>query len=573
MPFSHRGSYLAVSHLEPPAAPVAGLWLCSSRLLFQQSCLLRLSLLREGQEFALHYSMTPACLRLHSEDDAWAELVFADPDRLLLRVSGCELLLEAPGGDAGAGADFTLDAAISQITPAGPERWRAVCGSVALLHMHAAAGEVHVQARWTGAGSCDNRLVLDGRNQPAVLVLQESDGLEGVSSAPVDIDASRDRASAAFAACDAMRPTVPAEHAQLARDAAYLTWSSLVAPSGRLRHEGMLMSKQRMSSVWSWDHCFNALALRHGQPDLAWMQFHLPFAESSLEGCLPDTVQNGLIIRTFTKPPVHGWCFRQLWQAAPDWYTSARLQQAYRDLSDWTDYWLQQRDPYGTGLPVYYHGNDSGWDNGTVFLAGSPICSPELPALLVVQMRVLEEIARALGQPAAAAMWRQRADALLQRLLEQCWTGEGWRVLCPHDPQAAPPPEADSLMPWVALVLGEDLPRDCLQRSVAAITDTARFRTQWGLATESQRSPYYRDDGYWRGPIWAPYTLLIIDGLTRAGETGLARALCADFCRLCQRGGFAENFDAQRGEGLRDRAYTWTASVFLECARRLLPVE
>ena len=27
--------------------------------------------------------------------------------------------------------------------------------------------------------------------------------------------------------------------------------------------------------------------------------------------------------------------------------------------------------------------------------------------------------------------------------------------------------------------------------------------------------------------------------------------------------GFAENFDAVTGEGLRDRSYTWTASVFL----------
>lgn len=32
-------------------------------------------------------------------------------------------------------------------------------------------------------------------------------------------------------------------------------------------------------------------------------------------------------------------------------------------------------------------------------------------------------------------------------------------------------------------------------------------------------------------------------------------------------GGFAENFDAQTGEGLRDRAYTWIAAVYLILAR------
>jgi hypothetical protein len=36
---------------------------------------------------------------------------------------------------------------------------------------------------------------------------------------------------------------------------------------------------------------------------------------------------------------------------------------------------------------------------------------------------------------------------------------------------------------------------------------------------------------------------------------------------LCETSGFAENFDALTGAGLRDRAYTWTASVYLLLAR------
>jgi hypothetical protein len=37
---------------------------------------------------------------------------------------------------------------------------------------------------------------------------------------------------------------------------------------------------------------------------------------------------------------------------------------------------------------------------------------------------------------------------------------------------------------------------------------------------------------------------------------------------LCETAGFAENFDALTGEGLRDRAYTWTASACLMLARK-----
>ena len=36
---------------------------------------------------------------------------------------------------------------------------------------------------------------------------------------------------------------------------------------------------------------------------------------------------------------------------------------------------------------------------------------------------------------------------------------------------------------------------------------------------------------------------------------------------MCEGSGFAENFDALTGEGLRDRAYTWTASAYLLLAQ------
>ena len=91
--------------------------------------------------------------------------------------------------------------------------------------------------------------------------------------------------------------------------------------------------------------------------------------------------------------------------------------------------------------------------------------------------------------------------------------------------------------------------------------------TTFGLATERPGSPHYEPDGYWRGPIWAPSTVLIEDGLRRAGHVRLADEISARFRALCETSGFAENFDALTGEGLRDRAYTWTASSYLLLAR------
>jgi hypothetical protein len=57
--------------------------------------------------------------------------------------------------------------------------------------------------------------------------------------------------------------------------------------------------------------------------------------------------------------------------------------------------------------------------------------------------------------------------------------------------------------------------------------------------------------------------VLIEDGLRRSGFAELADLVADRFLRLCERSGFAENFDALTGEGQRDRAYTWTAAAYL----------
>ncbi len=68
--------------------------------------------------------------------------------------------------------------------------------------------------------------------------------------------------------------------------------------------------------------------------------------------------------------------------------------------------------------------------------------------------------------------------------------------------------------------------------------------------SELPSSPYYQPDGYWRGPIWAPSTVLVVDGLRRAGHGELAKRISERFRALCEASGFAENFDALTGTGL-----------------------
>lgn len=334
--------------------------------------------------------------------------------------------------------------------------------------------------------------------------------------------------------------------------AAYVLWSATVRPAGFVTRPAVLMSKHWMDKVWSWDHCFNALALAGGLPELAWDQFRLVFDHQDPTGALPDSITHSEILYNFVKPPIHGWALGRL-RSPHDGETA----EVYRLLERWTLFWLGMRRVPGRPLAHYQHGNDSGWDNSTIFDPERVVETADLAAFLVLQMRELARLATGLAMPDAAAMWEREADAMREALLTELWDGERFLARSAHTGRTW---HSATLLSHMPIVLGDELPEPV----AAALADgIGAHLTEFGLATELPTSEHYKDDGYWRGPVWAPSTVLIEDGLRRAGHTGLADEISARFRTLCEKSGFAENFDARSGAGLRDRAYTWTAAAYL----------
>ncbi|MDQ0931872.1 amylo-alpha-1,6-glucosidase [Streptomyces turgidiscabies] len=343
--------------------------------------------------------------------------------------------------------------------------------------------------------------------------------------------------------------------------AAYVVWSATVRPAGLVTRPAVLMSKHWMDKVWSWDHCFNALALAPGSAGLAWDQFSLPFDHQDESGALPDSVTHSEVLYNFVKPPIHGWAFGHLRRRLTVPLGQAELTEAYDRLTRWTDFWLAARRAPGAALPHYQHGNDSGWDNATTFDPGRLAVTGDLTATLILQLDELARLAGELGFADDARRRTETADALQTALLDELWDGERFLSRPAHGGALS---QSSSLLDLMPIVLGDRLPakvRDRLAEQIEA------HLTAFGLATEHPGSPHYEPDGYWRGPIWAPATVLVEDGLRRAGHDRLADEISARFRALCEISGFAENFDALTGEGLRDRAYTWTASSYLLLAR------
>lgn len=425
-----------------------------------------------------------------------------------------------------------------------------------------------MHAPWVSEGKVTSATEVKAR------VTAEGEGLFSISvddvdapPAPLSLDPEAEMAKqrAEWRSWLAKMPAVPERYREAAEVAWYVLWASRVPVKGYFTRPAILMSKLFMTAVWTWDHCFNALALAPSDPKLSWDQLMMPFDHQAESGRLPDSINARELAWSFVKPPMHGWTARRLLEKYGE---RAHFEECYERLARWTEWWFAHRDDDGDGVCQYHHGNDSGWDNATAFDVGVPLEGADLGAYLVLQMDALAWIAERLGRCAEAASWRRRSEDCLSRFIAHSWR-EGGFVSPQSGTHRAEP--THSLLNAMPIVLGDRLPEAQRRALVEALSREGYWLTEHGLATEAVTSPHYREVSYWRGPMWAPTTYLIVDGLRHAGETQLAEEIARRFCdTVSEARAMHENYSPLTGQGNDDPAYTWTASVFLLLASELL---
>ena len=349
--------------------------------------------------------------------------------------------------------------------------------------------------------------------------------------------------------------------------ASYLNWSCVVKAQGFINHDIIYTSKGSMRAVWAWDHCFTAMDLAYKDPVQAWNNFMIFFDHQNETGSFPDFMNDRQALWGFSKPPIHGWALKKMMNANPVFTQPKYLNQIYKPLEKWTNFWFKYRDDDHDSIPEYHHGNDSGWDNATIFDAGFQAESPDLSAYLVIQMDVLAEIAQKLGKPKEAKIWKAKADKQLGRLIKNLWNGEQFVNKRMDDNSVYD--KSQCLMKYLPLVLGNRLPKYIGDKMIADLKTNGQF-TKIGLASENPNSTLYRANSYWRGPVWAAPTFIIASGAFSFGDKEFAKEIAKRYCDNCTINGFAENYDALTGEGLRDRSITWTSSVFQIMAHEYL---
>ena len=529
----------------------------SCRRSFGEDLMWHLQALREGVPLALTATADVAGLLLGG-DGVQVRLVPEGRDGLLLEAKGCDLGLSMPkhfgyGQRIGDRRALVLSSQAHNYTGVG-----VATGTLAVGGPEEALPYGHRRPR----GS-DLAVVAEGGRILLRLTVgaREPDPQQPLP-ALVDLATAAAVVQADWNAFRTNLPAVPAAHSDCAELAWWTLWSCFVRAEGHFAHDACLMSKCFMTNVWSWDHCFNAMALAGTRPRQALEQFLLPFHHQAASGALPDCFRaDAEVIWAVSKPAIHGWAFARMQKLHP--YTAEDLRCVYHHLERWTTYWLQFRDLDGNGLPEVPMGCDV-QDNGASYLDSFFVTSPDAAAYLALQQRTLAQLARSLGHDQDAWRWEVMAKRLIDSMLRLLWDGAEFYSRDRHGNRTTERCASSLIMP---LCLGAELPPDVF--SITAKRLEHEFLGPFGVASQAFASPLYRDDEYWLGSVWPPLQLLLCDGLAAGGRDDLARRIAQGFLAACARaGGFHECFDARTGAGQRARSYSWTASTAIELMRR-----
>ncbi|MBN1348298.1 hypothetical protein JXJ21_02725 [candidate division KSB1 bacterium] len=546
VPFSKFGSYLMLStarqRVDDP-----NLYIRSAHSGKGIAHIFKITLARHGENIPYKITATPWQVRLESQNGA-VEFCFKNVNTIAFTGTNVDICFEL----------FEVGS-FGNAIQRSPQHCQVLAWNNRLVFLFSAIeGELQIDAPWISEKCRWVKLIFSGEKIGGLIEAGRREIVPRMMQA--DFPAIKRDAQKEFEAWLAKMPPVPDTYLNSAKLAWYILWESVVEPDGFFKRPAMLSSKNWMPSVWAWDHCFNVLALARSAPELAWDQFMLMFDAQLPNGALPDAINNTSLTTVFTKPPIHGWTLRVLMERSKC-VDGQKLREIYAPLKRWTDWWFEERDDDADGIPQYNHGNDSGWDNATVFDEGAPIESPDLSAYLIVQMDVLATIAAELGFGAAAKNWQSRADQLLRKMLDHFWQKDGF--VSKHNRTHRVVNAPLSLLNFMPLVLGTRLERNYRDHLVKKLFASG-FVTDFGLATESTESKPFNPKGYWRGPIWPSPLLILVDSLLRIGNKAEATEIAHKFCNMVNgQPGIYENYDPVTGEGLCDPAYTWTASVFL----------
>ena len=528
--------------------------------------LLRLAPVFEDREISFTYYCDEAKLTLETKSGT-VEITYEQPDIMRIRVNGVGLRIFVTPNMHEAGAERIDGEILIGFNIIGKLLFKKI------------SGRMVNNAKWDFINVCPFPFEIDilpscdgGAGEAAIHELY-SNGMAKDEYLPFDAAYAQTKAS--FEEFFSSYPPVAPAYKEMARKAAWIVWQSKLGPRGDLKKPLIYMHKLFFVRAFGWQQNFHAIAMKNN-PRLAWDIMTSFFEYQNDKGGLPDGISDlGQEVWRSTKPPIFGFATCYM---LDNFDLSVITREDYADwyakLSKYYDWWFIYHDHTKTGYPAYYHVDESGYDESTIFNRGLPLHSPDLLANMVLHCEALSRLAGLLGLVAESVKWMSESRRVLRYLTDELWDGEQFRARILSTGELY---KCGSIVQLQPAVLGSRLPKKILRKLSERLCDESEFLTDFGIATENLKSDKLVMKAFTRGAVVAPTQLLLLEGLREGGETEAAEIIATRYLNALQSQGLALGIHSYRvepvsGEEIKPNNTpmsvnfpfsAWVASIFM----------
>lgn len=351
--------------------------------------------------------------------------------------------------------------------------------------------------------------------------------------------------------------------------------------------------------IWAIDLLYHAALGASVDPELARENLSAVLASATPQGNVACRTTGNDAWLDRGHPPLGGFIIWSIYLRLQD---RSLLTAAFDTLMRNFDWWRRNRMPNDAGLLSYgsstagdgiYKGtkfaakNESSMDNSPVHdefefdkdrrtLNGFDV---GLNSLFVLEAEMLSNMARALGHVEQAEKLAAFAEEHRQRVRRELWD-EKRKIFASRFCSGAfiTSLAPTSFYPLLAGIADEEQSGHLL----TALNDETLFGGAIGLPSVHRSHPTYRENVYWRGPVWPPLNYLVWQGLRRSGYLDQARGLAERSYRLFMEAwrdsrSVPENYDPETGwrdgQADTDWFYSWGALMPAMAAAELVHID
>ena len=316
--------------------------------------------------------------------------------------------------------------------------------------------------------------------------------------------------------------------------AAYMLWSYIISASGKIKRPMIYMTPYDIASSWQMSQ--NAAALRRDMELSAELLLNMIDMQSP-QGQFPDFYDDFKVLGQCIKPPIQGWALKWIMKDhdLKAEIPADKLFAIYEGFGRWANWFTRVRDDDHDGMPQYEHGDESGFDDSSLFEKSNIIDSPDLSAYLVLLYEALGDLAGMLNRADEAADWNRRSKELLNKMIAKFWNGEKFVAFVHKTGEVT---DTESIMHYIPLILGKRLPEEIIDKMAADLNVEGEFLTPYGLASEKLTSENFRASGMARGFVLPPVNLILITGLYDCGKVEQAKMTARRYCEALKNSDF-----------------------------------